>query len=182
MPIHAVILLQSRIRQKVAMNRAKREVEYRRMRLRSFSRPIFCVTLLYITVMLVVEHVSAAYSWDVVHGEHASFYNLVWLGMLAPCLFVLFVLDSYAAHTPQFSITHVIFFVQVLYHSLYRMSAFTSWMFFRLEALLDGAEPLQVALRHDRHREARAARARAAAHAVHLGGAASAAPGFTGSG
>ena len=45
-------------------------------------------------------------------------------------------LTSYAAKPPQFSITHVIFFVQVLYHSLYRMSAFTSWMFFRLEALL----------------------------------------------
>ena len=155
--VRLAIWVQTRFRGRLSRMRFHKEQLAQQDRLTSFAWPMFITTIINLLGNAVVDKVAAVQRWDVIHGPWARFYNLWWLLMLVPCLFVLFVIDPQSGRTlvdvttgestsrtarclpskrPQFSVAHVIFFAQVLYTSTYRTSSFTPWLYYRIRDVL----------------------------------------------
>ena len=105
------------------------DLKLRRQRLRSFSTPIFCCSIVNLVGNLLGDNLAATGTYDT--------HNLstwLWVVLLCPCLAVC-VADLNSKEPPRFSLTHAIFFISVLYPVAYRAVDFDNWVWQALQGV-----------------------------------------------
>ena len=136
---YAATMVQTVWRRLRAQAAYEAELNNRRRRLLSFSRPIFFASLLNLIGNSVLSHSHAAGL-----PLHPTWRNLGWLLLLLPCVVVI-VRDLAAPSPPRFSITHCIFFVAVLYPTTYSVVEFDAFVYNVLADALKGGFVTTVA-------------------------------------
>ena len=127
--LHAVLIVQRRVRQWYARKIYLAQLEQRRERLRRFSWPIAAITLGELVGNLVCQHykVNEPDTWGTFHIIFRLFW---WLMLLLPPIGVLLV-DKFVLKA-SFSIAHGVYFAASLYRACYNLGDFDSdfidWM------------------------------------------------------
>jgi hypothetical protein len=109
------------------------------MRMLSFSKPIFCASLVNLLGNSIVGHTDAAgLSLD------PTWRHLTWILLLVPCIVVI-IRDLKSPSPPRSSVTHVVFYVAVLYNCPTKLTEFDTYVYNALDSAFQHIPPTTIA-------------------------------------